>query len=115
AAAVAIVAAETHLIEFVNNCGFGTPMLVQNGSVLSTGAAVTVNGPLIDAIASLFVQGACGDNGEGCGIVQTTLQNPTTPGTGSCTEVVLIPPHTFVTAIGFGYFNGCDGAGMDCA
>ncbi|KAJ7108148.1 hypothetical protein C8R44DRAFT_884914 [Mycena epipterygia] len=64
------VRAETHTIHFINNCGFGTPTLVQGSNVLSTGGTnlnfgnartcieydphldFTTNG-LIDAIAYL--------------------------------------------------------------
>ena len=64
-------------------------------------------------------------------IVETTLQNPTSPGSGSSTDISLIAPHSFSVATGkltslvggltltrlitgFGYYNGCDGAGADC-
>jgi len=112
-AAVVAVSAETHTVHFTNNCGFGTPTLVQNGPILSTGADFTSNGPLISAIAFLQT-GGCGLNGEGCSILETTLMNPTTPGSGSCTEVLLTPPFEFTVTIGFAYFNGCDSAGFDC-
>lgn len=40
-----------------------------------------------------FLQkGNCGFNGEGCTLVETTLQNPTTAGSGSSTDLSLIPP-----------------------
>ncbi|KAF9014226.1 glycopeptide [Cyathus striatus] len=115
AIATAIIAAraETHTIHFDNRCGFGTPTLVQNGQILSTGGDYTSNGPLVDAIAYLQT-GSCGINGEGCAIVEITLQNPTTPGNGSSAEISLIPPHAFNAPIGFGYYGGCDGAGADC-
>ncbi|EJC99078.1 glycopeptide [Fomitiporia mediterranea MF3/22] len=105
--------AESHTVHFTNNCGFGTPTLIQGPNVLSTGGDFTINGPLIGAIAYLQT-GACGFNGENCVIVETTLKNPTTPGSGSSTDISLIPPHTFSVTTGFGYFNGCDGAGTDC-
>ena len=67
-----------------------------------------------------------------CLIVETTLQNPTSPGSGSSTDISLIAPHSFSVATGkfpslvadltltrlitgFGYYNGCDGAGADCS
>ncbi|GJE97620.1 glycopeptide [Phanerochaete sordida] len=105
--------AETHLVTFVNQCGHGTPLLKANGKTLSTGQTVTFNGPLISAIAFLQT-GSCGDNGEGCTLIETTLRNPTSPGSGSSTDISLIPPHSFSVTSGFGYFNGCDGAGADC-
>ncbi|KAF9445927.1 glycopeptide [Macrolepiota fuliginosa MF-IS2] len=112
-AVVAIVKAETHTVIFDNRCGFGTPTLIQGGQVLSTGGAFTSNGPLTAAIAYLQT-GSCGFNGEGCTLVETTLINPTTPGSGSSTDLSLIPPHAFSVTSGFGYFNGCDNTGADC-
>lgn len=56
---------------------------------------------LVTALAAVLVSrtnsirvpaGSCGDNGEGCTLVETTLVNPTTPGSGSSTDISLIPP-----------------------
>ncbi|KAH7926148.1 hypothetical protein BV22DRAFT_1033167 [Leucogyrophana mollusca] len=105
--------AESHTITFTNNCKYGTPTLVQNGNILSTGGAYTNDGPIEAAIAYLQT-GACGLNGESCTMVETTLVNPTTAGSGSSTDITLIPPHEFSVTTGFGYYNGCDGAGADC-
>ncbi|KAJ7610524.1 glycopeptide [Roridomyces roridus] len=114
AIAISAVRGETHTITFDNRCGFGTPTLIgQSGQVLFTGAAVTINGPLIGAIAYLQT-GSCGFNGEGCTLLETTLRNPISPGAGSGTDISLIPPHSFSVATGFSYVNGCDGAGADC-
>ncbi|KAJ3843531.1 glycopeptide [Lentinula raphanica] len=104
--------AETHTVTFTNLCGTGTPRLKANGVTLSTGGAYTSNGPLKSAIAYLDV--GCGDNGEGCTMIETTLVNPTTAGSGSSTDITLISPHSFSVTTGFGYYNGCDGAGADC-
>ncbi|KAJ7144486.1 glycopeptide [Mycena epipterygia] len=105
AIAVGSVRAETHTVQFANQCGFGTPMLVQAGKVLSTGA-FTSNGPLLGAIAFLQT-GSCGVNGEGCTIVEVNLTNA---GISSGQ----ISPNSFSVTTGFGFFNGCDGAGADC-
>ncbi|KLO16766.1 hypothetical protein SCHPADRAFT_937629 [Schizopora paradoxa] len=113
ASAFALVKAETHTVHFENKCGRGTPTLVQNGKILSTGGDFTSNGPLISAIAYLQT-GNCLLNGEGCTLVETTLVNPTSAGSGSSSDISLIPPHAFNVAAGFGYFGGCDGAGADC-
>ncbi|KAF9478126.1 hypothetical protein BDN70DRAFT_922134 [Pholiota conissans] len=107
------VNAESHTVHFTNNCGFGTPTLIQGGRVLSTGGDFTSNGPLTAAIAYLQT-GSCGFNGEGCTLIETTLVNPTSPGSGSSTDISLIPPHSFSVTSGFGYFNGCDKSGADC-
>ncbi|KAE9399171.1 hypothetical protein BT96DRAFT_920267 [Gymnopus androsaceus JB14] len=58
--------------------------------------------------------GGCGLNGDSCTAVETTLQNPTSPGAGSATDITLIPDHAFSVTSGFGYFDGCDGTGLDC-
>ncbi|KAF8190791.1 Glp-like protein [Pholiota molesta] len=106
--------AETHTVHFANNCGFGTPTLIQGSNILSTGRDVTFNGPLFSAIAYLQT-GKCGFNGEGCTLIETTLTNPNNgPGSGSSTDISLIPPHSFSVTSGFGYYGGCDGAGADC-
>ncbi|KAI0073022.1 glycopeptide [Panus rudis PR-1116 ss-1] len=108
------VAGETHTVTFDNRCGRGTPTLrAQNGAILSTGGAYTIRGPLIGAIAYLQT-GGCGNNGEGCTLIETTLRNPPSPGAGSSTDISLIPPHTFSVTSGFGYYNGCDRTGADC-
>ncbi|KAJ3725006.1 glycopeptide [Lentinula guzmanii] len=111
-AAATLATAETHTVTFTNLCGKGVPTLKANGVTLSTGKPYTSNGPLEAAIAYLDV--GCGANGEGCTTVETTLVNPTSPGSGSSTDITLIPPHAFSVTTGFGYYNGCDGAGADC-
>ncbi|KAF8959212.1 glycopeptide [Flammula alnicola] len=113
ASAVVGTMAESHTVHFDNRCGFGTPTLIQGPNVLSTGGDFTSNGPLTSVIAYLQT-GGCGFNGEGCTLIETTLINPTSPGSGSSTDISLIPPHSFSVTSGFGYFNGCDGAGADC-
>ncbi|KAJ3775277.1 glycopeptide [Lentinula raphanica] len=119
AAAFAIGAqAETHTVTFTNLCGTGTPLLKANGVTLSTGGAYTSNeSPLCELHTPsllIVVQQGCGDNGEGCTTVETTLVNPTTAGSGSSTDITLISPHSFSVTTGFGYYNGCDGSGADC-
>ncbi|KAJ7343760.1 Glp-like protein [Mycena albidolilacea] len=105
--------AETHTVSFVNNCGRGTPTLIQGPNVLSTGGAFTSNGPFRSWIAYLQT-GSCGFNGEGCTIVEGTLVNPTTAGSGSSVDLSLIPPHAFSVTTGFGYQGACAPAGADC-
>ncbi|KAF8185480.1 hypothetical protein K438DRAFT_1597204, partial [Mycena galopus ATCC 62051] len=100
--------AETHTVHFTNRCGLGTPTLIQGPNVRSTGGELLINGPLTGAIAYLQT-GACGFNGEGCTLIETTLSNGF-----SSTDISLIPPHTFSVASGFEYYDGCDGAGADC-
>ncbi|GLB37997.1 hypothetical protein LshimejAT787_0410480 [Lyophyllum shimeji] len=112
-ATVVGVQAERHVVHFDNRCGFGTPTLIQGSRVLSTGGDYVSNGPLRGAIAYLQT-GKCGFNGDGCTLIETTLVNPTSPGAGSSSDISLIPPHAFSVTSGFGYYNGCDGAGADC-
>jgi hypothetical protein len=104
---------ESHTITFNNKCGKGTPQLIQNGKVLSTGQPYTSSGPFTAAIAYLQT-GGCGLNGEQCTTLEMTLQNPPTPGAGSSTDVTLIAPHAFNVGVGFAYANGCDGQGQSC-
>ncbi|KAF9476659.1 hypothetical protein BDN70DRAFT_950401 [Pholiota conissans] len=111
-AAVVGANAESHTVNFNNKCGKGTPMLIQGPNVLSTGKPFTSNGPLISAIAYLQT-GPCLFNGEKCTLVETTLRNPTSPGSGSSSDISLIPPHAFNVAAGFNYNNGCSGH-ADC-
>ncbi|KAJ7785012.1 glycopeptide [Mycena maculata] len=106
-------AQETHTVHFTNLCGFGTPTLIQGPNVLSTGEVTpptdyTSSGPLLGAIAYLQY-GVCGFNGEGCTLIETSLNNGF-----SSSDISLIPPHSFSVTSGFGYYNGCDGAGADC-
>ncbi|TFY54588.1 hypothetical protein EVJ58_g8770 [Rhodofomes roseus] len=111
AAAVAFlqVNAESHTVTFNNKCGRGTPHLYsQTGQLLSTGGAWTSNGEALGLIAFLQT-GGCGNNGEGCTLVEATLKNG-----GSAADISLISPHEFSVTSGFGYYDGCDGSGTDC-
>ncbi|KII92021.1 hypothetical protein PLICRDRAFT_172178 [Plicaturopsis crispa FD-325 SS-3] len=104
--AVGQVGAESHTVSFVNNCGTGTPLLKANQVTLSSGTADYVsNGPLSAAIA--YLDTGCGENGQGCVTVETTLINPTSPGAGSSTDISLISPLAFNVAISFAYKDGC--------
>ncbi|KAJ7760167.1 hypothetical protein B0H14DRAFT_3511186 [Mycena olivaceomarginata] len=105
--------AESHTVTFANNCGHGTPTLIQGPKVLSTGGAFTSPGPFKSFIAYLQT-GNCGFNGEDCTIVEGTLVNPTSPGSGSSVDISLVPPHAFSVTTGFGYVGACAPAGADC-
>ncbi|KAK7461440.1 hypothetical protein VKT23_008618 [Stygiomarasmius scandens] len=106
--------AESHTINFTNKCGRGTPQLVQNGNILSSGGSFTSNGPFVAGIAYLQT-GGCGLNGDNCMTVEMTLQNPTSPGSGSSTDLSLIPPLAFNVPTRFEYTGGCDGQGQTCS
>ncbi|CAE6471849.1 unnamed protein product [Rhizoctonia solani] len=106
--------AETHTVTFKNNCGRGTPKLIQAGKTLhSGGGSYTHNGALMSAIAYLQT-GECLLNGEKCTTLETSLRNPPSPGAGSSTDVTLISPHKFNVAVGFSYSGGCNGTGNRC-
>ncbi|KAJ7456362.1 hypothetical protein B0H11DRAFT_2244054 [Mycena galericulata] len=109
AIAIHSVHAETHTVHFVNQCGFGSPTLVQGSTVLSSGGAVrtdyTSEGPLLNAIGYLQT-GDCGLDGEGCTTVATNLTN------GDSSTIISFG--SLAVSTGFTYFNGCDGLGEDC-
>ncbi|KIY66149.1 glycopeptide [Cylindrobasidium torrendii FP15055 ss-10] len=103
----ASVAAESHNIQFVNNCGRGTPVLSQNFQTINNGNSYTSNGPLSATIA--YLDTGCGFQGVGCAIVEMTLIN----GGISSTDISLIPDHAFNVPTAFHYTNGCS-AGASC-
>ncbi|KAH9935598.1 uncharacterized protein B0H18DRAFT_418045 [Fomitopsis serialis] len=116
-AAVALAAqtnAEYHTIRFYNACGFGTPTLLANGDVLSTGEDYTSDGPFSSAIAYLQNGNQCGYNGEHCTLMEMTMSNPTCAGCGSSVDLSLIDPHSFSYWTSFAYFNGCENTGANC-
>ncbi|KAG1894740.1 uncharacterized protein F5891DRAFT_1061286 [Suillus fuscotomentosus] len=106
------VGAETHTIKFINQCGYGTPCLVENGRNVSTGQDYVVDS-MFSGIAYLQT-GQCDTNGEGCTLLEMNLVNPTCPGCGSSVDISLIDPHRFNVEASFAYYNGCDGFGADC-
>jgi len=111
--ALSTVRAESHTITFANECGRGTPTLVINGQIVSTGQPYTSDGT-ISGIAYLQT-GECLLNGENCTLMEMTLDNPTCPGCGSSADISLIPPHKFNVATSFSFYNGCDGVGRTCS
>ncbi|KAH9931888.1 uncharacterized protein B0H18DRAFT_988459, partial [Fomitopsis serialis] len=82
---VAAMALFTHTVTFTNDCGYGTVPQ----SMGPNGTLLSTGQP-VTFDASGFIQllqtGNCGSNGEGCTIRPT----------------------------GFGFYNGCDGVGVDC-
>ncbi|KAF9024804.1 hypothetical protein BDZ89DRAFT_1017249 [Hymenopellis radicata] len=109
-----LVRSETHTISFDNQCGYGTPKLIKGNDVLSS-TSYTTNGSLASAIAYLDT-GSCLFNGEGCTVVEVTLTNPTTAGSGSSVDISLIPPLAFSVNTSFQYTTGvCSGQGASCA
>jgi len=106
------VSAESHTITFDNQCGHGTPTLVLNGKVVSTGQPFTNDAP-ISGIAYLQT-GNCLLNGEDCTLMEMTLGNPTCAGCGSSADISLIAPHVYNVETSFSYYNGCDGQGALC-
>ncbi|KAF9011333.1 hypothetical protein BDQ17DRAFT_1420720 [Cyathus striatus] len=113
-ALAACVLGEKHTVTFENNCGYGTPRLIQGPKVLSTGEPYTSDGPLYSVIAYLQT-GDCGYDGIGCSLVETSLINPTCPGCGSSSDISLIPPLAYSVPVDFTYYGGCDGLGATCS
>ncbi|TFK65800.1 glycopeptide [Pluteus cervinus] len=112
------VQAERHVVHFDNRCQRGTPTLVRNGQILSSGWDYVADG-VLDATIAYLQTGNCGLNGEGCTTVELTLKNPNCPGCGSSVDISMIPPYVYILAwngvsTGFGYYSGCDGAGANC-
>lgn len=115
------VLAETHTITFENKCGFGTPQLVQDGKIVSTGESFTANGPFDSAIAYLnSTEKPCLLNGEGCMLFEMNMANPNPSviGSGPSVDISLITPHTFNFPGGFQFYGAdgsCDGLGAFCS
>lgn len=106
------VIAETHTVTFDNQCGYGTPQLIQGNDVLTT-TEYTFD-TSYSGIAYLQT-GDCGFNGESCGTVEITLINPTTAGGGSSADISYIPPLAYSVPYAFSYYGGCDGQGASCS
>ena len=72
--------------------------------------------PPVFSVLIASLPGLCGINGENCTAVDISLANaiPSDPGSGSSAAVDIVPPHAFTSVTGFGYYNGCDGAGQYC-
>ncbi|KZV69259.1 hypothetical protein PENSPDRAFT_486130 [Peniophora sp. CONT] len=108
ASLIALAYAESHTVTFINNCGFGTPTLSVQGSVVSTGTDYATNGPISGGLAYLDYD-ACGANGGNCTGVELTLQNGI-----SAADVTLVSPFAFSVASCMSFYNGCDGTGFAC-
>jgi len=106
--------AEKHTISFDNQCGYGSPRLIQKGNILSTGDPYTSSGPFWAGIAYLQT-GNCLLNGERCTLVEMSLANPTCSGCGSSVDISLIPPLAYSVPASFSYSGGCDGQGATCS
>ncbi|KAJ3748702.1 hypothetical protein DFH05DRAFT_1520306 [Lentinula detonsa] len=108
---ISLVNAETHVVKFDNQCGYGAPQLIQGNDVLTT-TEYQFNGSY-SGIAYLQT-GNCGFNGEYCGIVEITLNNPTVNGGGSSADISYIPPLAYSVPYKFEFYGGCDGNGASC-
>ncbi|KAG8220636.1 hypothetical protein J3R82DRAFT_2902 [Butyriboletus roseoflavus] len=101
--------AETHTITFDNRCGYGAPMLIDNGEdILQGSSSYKSSGPW-SGIGYLQT-GQCGPNGENCSLLEMTLINDNY----TTTDISLIPSHQYNVETSFSYYNGCDGVGKDC-
>ncbi|KAJ3845438.1 hypothetical protein F5878DRAFT_125134 [Lentinula raphanica] len=102
---------ETHIVKFDNQCGYGQPQLIQGNDVLTT-TEYQFNSSY-SGIAYLQT-GNCGFNGENCGIIEMTLDNPTVSGSGSSADISYIPPLAYSVPYKFEFYGGCDGSGASC-
>ncbi|KAF9254736.1 hypothetical protein L218DRAFT_1009356 [Marasmius fiardii PR-910] len=115
AALAGTAAAERHTITMINRCGRGTPTLVRQGNIVSTGAPYTAN-EAIPATIAFLQTGECDRlNGSGCMTCELTLKNPdpNAPGSGSSVDISMIPPLKFNVPISFQYTGGCSN-GASC-
>ncbi|KIY43287.1 hypothetical protein FISHEDRAFT_62799 [Fistulina hepatica ATCC 64428] len=88
------IRAEQHSVNLVNNCGYGT----FSGRAERSPSTRPLKPPFR----------------EGCTLVELTLVNPSTAGSGSSVDISLIPPLAFSVAATFSYYDGCDGTGNSC-
>ncbi|KIJ14759.1 hypothetical protein PAXINDRAFT_99824, partial [Paxillus involutus ATCC 200175] len=63
--------AESHVIKFVNQCGYGSPVLMLDGKNVLIGDEYTSSGPF-SGIGYLQT-GGCNTNGENCTLLEMTL------------------------------------------
>jgi len=105
-----VAQADTHTITFTNNCGKGTPRLIQGGNILSNGTAYTSNGPFMSGIA--YLDTGCGFNGDNCSLIEMTLGTGDNGGTSA--DISLIDPHKFNVPSGWWYTGSCNGQGAFC-
>ncbi|KAG9092706.1 hypothetical protein FRC06_011830, partial [Ceratobasidium sp. 370] len=120
AAAVAALGAtaksdETHTVEFVNNCGKGTPQLQRNGKILSNGEPYTQHGGRLVATAWLQTDECDPENGGNCTLVLLDLENGSkSNNANSSTEIYTVAPqYKFSDPVKFEYFGPCNG-GNEC-
>ncbi|KAJ3981330.1 hypothetical protein F5890DRAFT_1477026 [Lentinula detonsa] len=90
------VQAETHTVTLSNYCGSGINAQPQISFWVPLSYLDTGN-----------YSSSCGANGEGCTVLETTLDNAQ----GSSTTFNMT---SYSIPTGFGYYNGCDGEGWDC-
>ncbi|KAJ6546267.1 hypothetical protein DFH09DRAFT_1321188 [Mycena vulgaris] len=108
AAGISHVRPETRTVKFINDvpiCTFGTPTLMRGDTILSAGPdPFTIDGPLIRVITFLQT-GRCGGfgglPGNGYGIFEATLVNPSTAGFNSPADITFLGPFALNVALGF--------------
>ncbi|KAK7462976.1 hypothetical protein VKT23_007557 [Stygiomarasmius scandens] len=101
--------AESHTISMSNQCGHGTPFLLQNNITVGGSTSFTSNGPF--TAGTVFLQtGNCGSRGENCTLIEMALQNSV-----SAADISLIPPSSFNVPVYFEFTNGCNGTNETCS
>ncbi|THU95973.1 hypothetical protein K435DRAFT_110196 [Dendrothele bispora CBS 962.96] len=103
---------ESHIVNLINQCGFGEPVLLQNGNPIQlSGNKLTSNGAFTAGVAYLDT-GNCGTLSNDCIVVEMSLQNSGV----SAADISLISPHEFNVPVRFEFANGnCTGQGQTCS
>jgi len=96
-----------HSIQFVNNCGFGTPFLRQSDGQALSGSSANKSGPLVEGIAFLE-QGFCGSASNlRCTALEIRLAGPAE----NCSYVRILQT-AFSVPVSFVFSQGCSSFGQ---
>ncbi|KZV68928.1 hypothetical protein PENSPDRAFT_502878 [Peniophora sp. CONT] len=101
---------ESHTVSFINNCGFGTPVLLVDEVVVSNGSDYSSDMSIIKGVAYLDQDGCASGGSESCMEIEINLSNSSP----SFVDILLIPPQVYRSAACVTYSDGCDGASLTC-
>ncbi|KAJ3974525.1 hypothetical protein EV361DRAFT_1031646 [Lentinula raphanica] len=110
---------ETHIVKFDNQLHvvmdrFDTLNLHKTPSNEVVSILLAAIDPSSYSGIAYLQTGNCGFNGENCGIIEMTLDNPTVSGSGSSADISYIPPLAYSVPYKFEFYGGCDGSGASC-
>ncbi|KAG8743034.1 hypothetical protein FRC10_000485 [Ceratobasidium sp. 414] len=107
----AATSGEEHTVEFVNNCGKGTPQPQRNGKILSNSEPYTQHGGRLVATAWLQTDDCDAENGGNCTLILLDLENGSeSDNANSSTEIYTVSPqYKFSDPVKFEYFGPCNG------